>query len=168
MARTKKSRGAAAFKMRSGNSPNKFLGAMTGMMGGGISGILGGRGNRNMGAGAGPLGPGGGQMGLGMMNQRLQQKFGGGGMGGNTGAQGGPPMLKKEPPYKKRIGCAKRSPMLAADTGLIKAYSDAMRGHGQIVKTIKGKTKSIANIGASLGEIFSKKSKRGSTRNKSI
>ena len=54
--------------------------------------------------------------------------------------------------------------MKAADATLIKAYKDAMTGNDQIVKTIKGKTKSITNIGVSLGEIFAKKSKRGSTR----
>ena len=74
-------------------------------------------------------------------------------------------MAKKEAPYK-RIACARRSPMKAADATLIKAYSDAMRGHGQIVKTIKGKTKSITEIGASLGKIFAKKSRRGPARNK--
>jgi len=164
MARTSKSRGAVPFKMRSGNrpSPNKFLGAMTGMVGG-LMGNRGGgpqpqlRSAGPMSGGGGPMG--GGQMGPGMLAQGLQQKFGGGGMGGMRGG----PMAKKEAPYK-RIACAKRSPMKAADTGLIRAYSDAMRGHGQIVKTIKGKTKSITEIGTSLGKIFAKKSKRGSTR----
>ena len=82
---------------------------------------------------------------------------GGGGRGG--------PMAKKEAPYK-RIACARRSPMKAADATLIKAYSDAMTGNDQIVKTIKGKTKSITNIGTSLGKIFAKKSRRGPARNK--
>ena len=174
MARTKKSRGVSAFQMRSGNrpSPHKFgflKNLALGPMGAMASNMLGGRGGGGgpqsqlrsagpmSGGGGGPMG--GGQMGPGMLAQGLQQKFGGGGMGGMRGG----PMAKKEAPYK-RIACAKRSPMKAADTGLIRAYSDAMRGHGQIVKTIKGKTKSITEIGASLGEIFAKKSKRGSTR----
>ena len=161
MARTSKSRGAVPFKMRSGNrpSPNKFLGAMTGMVGG-LMGNRGGGAQPQLRSG-GPMSGGqmGGQMGPGMLAQNLQHKFGGGGMGGMRGG----PMTKKEAPYK-RIACAKRSPMKAADATLIKAYKDAMTGNNQIVKTIKGKTKSITEIGASLGEIFAKKSKRGSTR----
>ena len=116
MARTKKSRGASAFQMRSGNrpSPNKFLGAMTqlrGLMvnrGGGPQSQLRSAGPMSggpmSGGGGGPMG--GGQMGPGMLTQRLQQKFGGGGMGGMSGG----PMAKKEAPYK-RIACARRSPM---------------------------------------------------------
>lgn len=160
MARTKKSRGVSAFQMRSGNrpSPHKFgflrnVGTMAAnMLGGG-----GGGGAQPQLRSGGPMS--GGQMGPGMLAQNLQHKFGGGGMGGMRGG----PMAKKEAPYK-RIACAKRSPMKAADATLIKAYKDAMTGNDQIVKTIKGKTKSITNIGVSLGEIFAKKSKRGSTR----
>ena len=171
MARTSKSRGAVPFKMRSGNrpSPNKFLGAMTGMMGRGVGGLMGNRGGGQAG-GRGPGGmagfhsavqaaPGGYQPGM------LAKHFGGRGIGPQGATVGGgrsAPMVKKETPYK-RIACARRSPMKAADATLIKAYSDAMRGHGQIVKTIKGKTKSITEIGTSLGKIFAKKSKRGST-----
>ena len=152
--------------MRSGNrpSPNKFLGSI----GKAVGGFVGGGGLTGMGirafGGQDPLQgmrPGGGGVGAaqGVMSKLMRGPQGptvGGGMRGG-------PMAKKEAPYK-RIACAKRSPMKAADTGLIRAYSDAMRGHGQIVKTIKGKTKSITEIGASLGEIFAKKSKRGSTR----
>ena len=159
MARTKKSRGVSAFQMRSGNrpSPHKFgflrnVGTMAANMLGG-----GGGGQQPQLRGGGPMS--GGQMGPGMLAQNLQHKFGGGGMGGMRGG----PMAKKEAPYK-RIACAKRSPMKAADATLIKAYKDAMTGNDQIVKTIKGKTKSITDIGVSLGEIFAKKSKRGSTR----
>ena len=129
MARTKKSRGVSAFQMRSGNrpSPHKFgflKNVALGPMGTMAANMLGGRG----GGGAqpqlrsgGPMSGGqmGGQMGPGMLAQNLQHKFGGGGMGGMRGG----PMTKKEAPYK-RIACAKRSPMKAADATLIKAYKD--------------------------------------------
>ena len=167
MARTSKSRGAVPFKMRSGNrpSPNKFLGGLVKsagnfLGGGGIAGM----GIRALGGGDPFQGmrPGGGGI---SAAQGVMGKFMRGPQGPTVGGGRGGPMVKKEAPYK-RIACAKRSPMKAADTGLIKAYSDAMRGHGQIVKTIKGKTKSITEIGTSLGKIFAKKSRRGPARNK--
>ena len=166
MARTKKSRGVSAFQMRSGNrpSPHKFgflknlalgpMGTMAANMLGGRGGGPGGAAHGAM-AGAGAGAPAGGPGSGGLIARNMAAKFGGGMRGG--------PMAKKEAPYK-RIACARRSPMKAADATLIKAYKDAMTGNGQIVKTIKGKTKSITEIGASLGEIFAKKSKRGSTK----
>ena len=171
MARTSKSRGAVPFKMRSGNrpSPNKFLGGLGKAVGGFVGGGgLAGMGVRALGGGDPFQGmrPGGGGVGAaqGLMGGVLAQKFGGRRAGPMSGGpMSGGPMTKKEAPYK-RIACARRSPMKAADATLIKAYKDAMTGNGQIVKTIKGKTKSITEIGASLGEIFAKKSKRGSTR----
>tara|TARA_Y100000004_G_scaffold97420_1_gene109053 strand:+ start:186 stop:686 length:501 start_codon:yes stop_codon:yes gene_type:complete len=165
MARTSKSRGAVPFKMRSGNrpSPNKFLGGLVKsagnfLAGGGVAGM----GVRAL-SGGDPfqgMRPGGGGVGA---AQGVMAKFMRGPQGPTVGGGRGGPMVKREAPYK-RIACAKRSPMKAADATLIKAYSDAMTGNDQIVKTIKGKTKSITNIGTSLGEIFAKKSKRGSTR----
>ena len=166
MARTKKSRGVSAFQMRSGNrpSPHKFgflKNVALGPMGTMAANMLGGRGGGPGGAAHGAMAGAGGGMG-GMMGGMFAQKFGRP-QGPTVGGGRGGPMVKKEAPYK-RIACAKRSPMKAADATLIKAYKDAMTGNDQIVKTIKGKTKSITNIGVSLGEIFAKKSKRGSTK----
>tara|TARA_R110002020_G_scaffold305260_2_gene521049 strand:+ start:9094 stop:9723 length:630 start_codon:yes stop_codon:yes gene_type:complete len=159
MARTSKSRGAAAFKMRSGNnsSPNKFLKGLGKKVMGGVANVL----------GIGGRGGGGADMAANAEMQGVQSRMpAGGALFGNsgmpmtamTGMMGKPnlpsggPMYKKAgyTPYKK-VGCA--SPM-KTDAILVRGAYDAASGKGTKKYGDISKARAFTSISKTTGETF--------------